>query len=68
VKRLIVFDAVYGPCYGNPGGYVVLNGCTNEVYQPGENPLHTRAASNGGNYFTPGPWMRDFPDQDLCAR
>lgn len=51
----IVFDATDGPCYGNPGGYSVLNGTCNEGYQPGETPYHTIAES--GCFQSPRPWL-----------
>lgn len=33
-RRMIVFDAVHGPCYGSAPGYFVLNGGCNEFYSP----------------------------------
>ena len=62
----IVFDAIHGACYSGAGGYPVLNGCTNEIYQPGDDPRYTKAGSTD-IYTTPGPWMNDFPPDGSCS-
>ena len=63
----IVFDAIYGPCYSGAGGYAVLNGCANEIYEPGEDPRSIKAASTD-IYTTPGPWMSGYPLDPICGR
>jgi hypothetical protein len=54
-NNFIVFDANDGPCEVQAGGYSVLNGGCNELYQPGENPYSTHAGS--GCYPVKRPWM-----------
>lgn len=57
--NFIVFDATDGPCEVAAGGYAVLNGDCNELYQPGENPYSTHAGT--GCYPESRPWISPTP-------
>ena len=51
-RTMIVFDAIYGPCYAGAPGYFVLNGACNDFYSPVE----------GGGvvpqcWLAPRPWI-----------
>ncbi len=53
-RRMIVFDAVQGPCMDDAPGYHVLNGACNEYYEPGETPRWTHGIPSCD--ITPPPW------------
>jgi hypothetical protein len=49
-RRMIVFDAIYGPCYAGAPGYFLLNGECNAFY----------SLVDTGN-FVPQCWMAPRP-------
>jgi hypothetical protein len=54
--RLIIFDAVHGPCWPAEGGYFVLNRACNQYYAPTEN-MYGFTAGAGGCMMAPRPWI-----------
>jgi len=60
-KELVVFDAVYGPCFASSPGYWVLNGACNEYYSPTDNLSGTGAVSGGCDQNVPRPWKSGDP-------
>ncbi|HTJ25349.1 MAG TPA: hypothetical protein VMA36_04200 [Candidatus Limnocylindria bacterium] len=53
--RVLVFDAVAGPCTAGAPGYFVLNGACNEYYLPTDDFDAPHAMP--GCFFPPRPWI-----------